>query len=597
MTDFAKLAAGMSAIQRQLPQGDAQPTPLLVSDAVASGQYVDDKQATNFVFAENFDTFDTAAEGGEPDGVVSEADIEAVANSAPGEYPPELVEFARYLLSDPNAGLLDRLDKGAGRGGDDGDISWQDVATVLMYEEPPVQATSLQQAAFVDVQMEAILNAEREGDFDVIETNAAIARVLDNAPVNDPAFATALLQDLGPEAMARVLELAPYAGMDGGAGNPVVPLQQLMAAAQGTPVGEAAVNTLLEHVIFAEAAYDTIYSQVNLILGSAQYGPVADSVLQTIADASHAPDGYLQGLLNLSGMAGTDGVTVAYFQALATNPEAALRILQQYPELLYHAQMEHNDAFVAAVDTLLVSLGDYVEQNGSFEDVMSFGTILDQLGQYGAKPNQAAISAEIERLLPQMVEQLNAEGANGPNAEQIADGSFLAGNLVQRYLAMNAGSDPEACVEAVTALLEGITGDLELTPENYGTVVGMLGAGMLKHFEQIGLSADASRSFWSGLLETASAATGFWASGWGVALGVGFQVAANVVGGSQSGDHSSHVYLFLGQIETMLDEREITFAGYEPTDTSPEALEAAEADEETATDAIDRMLRNNGFAS
>lgn len=531
-------------------------TSSMVDEAVGSGQYTDTEQASMFIFAENFDTFDTAAEGGEPDGVVSQADIEAVAENASGEYPPELVEFARYLLSQQNEGLLDRLDKGAGVGGDDGDISWQDVATVLSYEEPSPQATQIQQAQFVQTQLEAIVNAEREGDFDVIETNEAMERVLDNAPVDDPAFAAALVSGMAPEDFARLLELAPYSDIAGT--NGTEQLQRIMAAAMTTETGERALNALLQHVLTAEAAYDTIYAQVNMILGSAQYGTVPTSILQAIAAADQDPGGYLGGLIDTN--MGSGGVTVAFFEALATNPAAAISILEQYPDLLLQAHAGGNPEFAAAMDSLLASMAAHVESSGRFDEAAKLAFILDQLGQYGAPENQQALADAIEKVMPLLVAGIASEDVGSDEAAVVA---ALAGNLVQHYVAMVGGDDPQACVDAVTTLLEGMTADMELTPEAYGTVLGLLTAGLLKHFDQIRMSDEDQQAVWSGLLQTAGAATGFWTSPWGVALGTGFQAVASIVDLHGPRDYEEFARVFQGSQGLALLKDEVQFPGYQ----------------------------------
>lgn len=78
----------------------------------------------------DFSVFDTAAKGGDTDGIVSRQDIEAVANGS--QYTTEQRQAAQYLLD--HSDTFNQLDTGRDGGslyGSDGKISQQDVDTVV----------------------------------------------------------------------------------------------------------------------------------------------------------------------------------------------------------------------------------------------------------------------------------------------------------------------------------------------------------------------------------------------------------------------------------------------------------------------------------
>ncbi len=86
------------------------------------------------VLLEHFDRLDTADDGGDPDGLVSRDDVEAVA--ADPTAPWELQAAARYLLDNPT--LYTLVDSGADGGGpwsSDGDIKRADIETFLQTNE------------------------------------------------------------------------------------------------------------------------------------------------------------------------------------------------------------------------------------------------------------------------------------------------------------------------------------------------------------------------------------------------------------------------------------------------------------------------------
>ncbi len=74
------------------------------------------------VILSEFGTFDIAAKGGKPDGIISRGDMNAVDQ---GNYPQILKDAAKTFLN--NKSLFDRLDTAAQGGKTDDRISYQDV--------------------------------------------------------------------------------------------------------------------------------------------------------------------------------------------------------------------------------------------------------------------------------------------------------------------------------------------------------------------------------------------------------------------------------------------------------------------------------------
>src|SRR5690606_7005516 len=106
------------------------PPPPAGNGATPASAPLDADQALR-ILDRRFDAFDTAAEGGEPDGRVSREDLQAVADHGTD---PELVRAAEYLLSHPE--LRDALDV-AGEGGDhDGLISRKDLTSHVVRTQP-----------------------------------------------------------------------------------------------------------------------------------------------------------------------------------------------------------------------------------------------------------------------------------------------------------------------------------------------------------------------------------------------------------------------------------------------------------------------------
>jgi hypothetical protein len=77
---------------------------------------------------------------------------------------------------------------------------------------------------------------------------------------------------------------------------------------------------------------------------------------------------------------------------------------------------------------------------------------------------------------------MQASGGQLDGEEQIALAS-----QVQRYLMKNAAQDPEAFRLAIRSLVTDVASSgLSPTPENVGSMAGVILAGMFKHFDAIG---------------------------------------------------------------------------------------------------------------
>lgn len=94
------------------------------------------------------------------------------------------------------------------------------------------------------------------------------------------------------------------------------------------------------------------------------------------------------------------------------------------------------------------------------------------------------------------------------------------GTLVQRYLELNAGDDPERVAQAIQDLMGEVSATMEFTPENAGVLTGTLVAGMLKHFDAIEASDEQRNRIVNGVAGMLGAASGALGP-WGAAVGAG----------------------------------------------------------------------------
>lgn len=115
--------------------------------------------------------------------------------------------------------------------------------------------------------------------------------------------------------------------------------------------------------------------------------------------------------------------------------------------------------------------------------------------------------------------QASAQTANGPSEYDPGELDAM-GTLVQRYLELNAGDDPERVAQAVEDLMGEVSETLEFTPENAGVLTGTLVAGMLKHFDQIEASDEQRNRMITGVAGVLGAAAGAFGP-WGAAVSVG----------------------------------------------------------------------------
>lgn len=115
--------------------------------------------------------------------------------------------------------------------------------------------------------------------------------------------------------------------------------------------------------------------------------------------------------------------------------------------------------------------------------------------------------------------QASAQSADGP--AQYDPGELDAmGTLVQRYLELNAGDDPERVAQAIEDLMGEVSETMEFTPENAGVMTGTLVAGMLKHFDAIEASDEQRNRMITGVAGVLGAAAGAFGP-WGAAVSVG----------------------------------------------------------------------------
>lgn len=94
------------------------------------------------------------------------------------------------------------------------------------------------------------------------------------------------------------------------------------------------------------------------------------------------------------------------------------------------------------------------------------------------------------------------------------------GTLVQRYLELNAGEDPERVAQAIEDLMGEVSETMEFTPENAGVLTGTLVAGMLKHFDAIEASDEQRNRMINGVAGVLGATAGAFGP-WGAAVSVG----------------------------------------------------------------------------
>jgi hypothetical protein len=124
------------------------------------------------VFRDHFERFDTAAEGGSRDGIVSREDLQAVANDASGRYSQEERDAAIYLLNNRTAfALLDTGGKWSMAGVTDGKIGRDDVKAVFT-NQPKFQeaATFASDGALIPRDVSA-------GSRDPVEAAQMLARI------------------------------------------------------------------------------------------------------------------------------------------------------------------------------------------------------------------------------------------------------------------------------------------------------------------------------------------------------------------------------------------------------------------------------------
>lgn len=105
--------------------GPAAATPAAAAPAGGPTSQVDTGEEAIAVLDRDFDKFDTANEGGDPDGDVSDDDLRAVSENKGGGFTQEQQDAARVLLD--STAYRSFADVGAGRGRVDGNISREDV--------------------------------------------------------------------------------------------------------------------------------------------------------------------------------------------------------------------------------------------------------------------------------------------------------------------------------------------------------------------------------------------------------------------------------------------------------------------------------------
>lgn len=115
--------------------------------------------------------------------------------------------------------------------------------------------------------------------------------------------------------------------------------------------------------------------------------------------------------------------------------------------------------------------------------------------------------------------QASAQTANGSSEYDPGELDAM-GTLVQRYLELNAGEDPERVAQAIEDLMGEVSETMEFTPENAGVMTGTLVAGMLKHFDAIEASDEQRNRIVNGVAGVLGAASGALGP-WGVAVGAG----------------------------------------------------------------------------